>query len=88
MEYQSIHLTTYSGKILMPHIMLSEMRFIKRKLGRSSRNNETLKSLIRLLKWTEKFYSVNLIEIQEKLSHYQGKVAVLCRRNDINAVLD
>ncbi len=47
-----------------------------------------MKSLIRLLKWTEKFYSVNLIEIQEKLSHYQGKVAVLCRRNDINAVLD
>ena len=63
-------------------------RFIKRKLSRNSRNNETLKSLVHLLKWTKKFYNVNLIEIKEKLTHYQSKVLVLSRKNDIKAILD
>lgn len=63
-------------------------RFIKRKLSRNDRNNETLKSLVDLLKWTKKFYKVNLIEIREKLAHYQSKVVVLSSRNDIKAILD
>ena len=63
-------------------------RFIKRKLSRNNENPETLKSLIALLKWTEKFYHVNLIEISEKLAHYQNKVTVLHGRNDIKAILD
>jgi len=63
-------------------------RFIKRKLSGNSRNNETLRSLIHLLKWTKKFYDVNLIEIKEKLTHYQSKVVVLRCKNDIKAILD
>lgn len=63
-------------------------RFIKRKLSRTSRKNETLKSLVHLLKWTKKFYNVNLIEIKEKLTHYQSKVVVLRCRNDTKAILD
>ncbi len=63
-------------------------RFIKRKLSRNSRNNETLKSLVHLLKWTKKFYAVNLIEIKEKLTHYQSKVVILSRKNDIKAMLE
>lgn len=62
-------------------------RFMKRKLSRNSRNNETLKSLVYLLKWTKKFYKVNLIEIREKLAHYQSKVVFLSSKNDINAIL-
>ncbi len=63
-------------------------RFIKRKLSRNSRNNETLKSLVDLLKWTKKFYNVNLIEIKEKLTHYQSKVVVLSCKTDIKAIVD
>jgi len=63
-------------------------RFIKRKLRRNSRKNETLKSLVHLLKWTKKFYNVNLIEIREKLTHYQNKVVVLSSKNDIKAILN
>lgn len=63
-------------------------RFIKRKFSRNSRNNETLKSLVELLKWTKKFYSVNLIEIKEKLAQYQSKVVVLSCKADIKAIVD
>lgn len=63
-------------------------RFIKRKLSKTSRKSETLKSLIHLLKWTEKFYNVNLVEIKEKLAAYQSKVRVLRCKEDIKAILD
>ncbi len=47
-----------------------------------------MKSLVHLLKWTKKFYAVNLIEIKEKLTHYQSKVVILSRKNDIKAMLE
>ena len=57
-------------------------RFIKRKLSRKSRRNETLKSLFLLLKWTKKFYNVNLVEIKEMLCNFQSKVITIRSRKE------
>ena len=63
-------------------------RFIKRKLSRSSRSNETFISLLQLLKWTKKFYNVNLLEIKDKLRNYQSKVIMICSRKDEQMMLN
>ncbi len=47
-----------------------------------------MKSLVDLFKWTKRFYSVNLIEIKEKLTHYQSKVVTLNCKTDIKAIVD
>lgn len=52
-------------------------RFFKRKLTGTGRKNETLSSLFSLLKWTKKFYSVNLPEIRNTLAKYENKVVTL-----------
>lgn len=52
-------------------------RFLKRKIQKTSRKNETLNSLISLLKWTKKFYKVNLPQIRSTLSKYETKVVTL-----------
>ena len=62
-------------------------RFIERKIHRNSRRNETLKSVIALLTWTEKFYRVNLPAIKEKLEGYPNKVVTLKSRENIAALL-
>ncbi|CCX37500.1 putative uncharacterized protein [Clostridium sp. CAG:1013] len=58
-------------------------RFFKRKFNRTNRKNETLSSLISLLKWTNKFYHVNLPQIRSILSKYETKVVTLSRKQDI-----
>ena len=62
-------------------------RFFKRKISRSSRKNETVRSLIALLKWTKKFYKVNLPEIQNMLLKYNDKVITLSQRKDIQQLV-
>lgn len=62
-------------------------RFIKRKLHRTSRKNESLTSLIRLLKWTRKFYAVNLPEIRAMLQDYEDKVVTIKSRKEIQDLL-
>lgn len=62
-------------------------RFIGRKIYKNSRHNETLRSVIDLLKWTKKFYNVNLVAIKEKLGNYQDKVVILKSKKDVNAIL-
>ena len=49
-------------------------RFIRRKLGIENGKKETLKSLINLLKWAEKYQSNNMMEIKEILKNYTDKV--------------
>ncbi|MBQ7060666.1 MAG: hypothetical protein IJM85_02665, partial [Clostridia bacterium] len=62
-------------------------RFLKRKLRRSSRRNESLDSLVKLLKWTGKFYRVNLPEIREALEPYSQKTIELKTKKEIRAFL-
>ena len=49
-------------------------RFIRRKLGIENGKKESLKSLIDLLKWTDKFQKVNLPKIRIFLESYSSKV--------------
>lgn len=51
-------------------------RFIRRKLGIEKGKKETVKSLISLLKWADKYQKVNLVEIKRILENYPGKVRV------------
>lgn len=52
-------------------------RFLKRKITRRDGEKESLCSVIRLLKWTKKFYRVNFPEIRKKLEQYDSKVVFL-----------
>lgn len=49
-------------------------RFIKRKLGREKRKKETIKSLMSLLNWMNKYHREDLIKINQILKKYDGKV--------------
>lgn len=49
-------------------------RFIRRKLGIEKGKKESLKSLIDLLKWADKFQKVNLPKIRISLESYSSKV--------------
>lgn len=59
-------------------------RYILRKLRRTGRKNENLKSLIALLKWTKKFYKVNLPQIRTVLEQYKEKAVELKSRKEVN----
>lgn len=62
-------------------------RFIKRKMNRESRKNETLKSLVSLLRWTKKFYRVNLPEIKNSLLPYENKIVSVSSKREISRIL-
>lgn len=49
-------------------------RFIRRKLGIENGKRETLKSLINLIKWADKYSKVNLVEIKKILQVHSDKV--------------
>lgn len=49
-------------------------RFIRRKLGIEKGKKETMKSLIRLLKWADKYQNMSLPEIKRILEKYPDKV--------------
>ena len=49
-------------------------RFIRRKLGLEKGKKETVKSLIDLLKWADKFQKENIVEIRKVLRQYSDKV--------------
>ncbi len=49
-------------------------RFFRRKLGLESGKKETFKSLWNLLRWTDKWQKVNLVEIRSILLKYPDKV--------------
>ena len=49
-------------------------RFVRRKLGLETGKKENLKSLRELLKWADKYQTVNLVEIRKLLIPYLDKV--------------
>ena len=49
-------------------------RFLRRKVGLEQGKKETLRSLIRLLRWADHYQNVNLAEIREMLIPYADKV--------------
>lgn len=49
-------------------------RFVRRKLGLEKGKKENLKSLRELLKWADKYQTVNLVEIRKLLIPYSDKV--------------
>lgn len=63
-------------------------RFIKRKLGIEKGKKENLKSLKNLLKWTDKFQTVNMVEIKSILQKYNNKVVLIKDTNAINNLLN
>lgn len=62
-------------------------RFIKRKINKTSRKTETIRSVFDLLKWTKKFYQVNLPAIRSILLQYENKVVTLSRKQEIQHLI-
>lgn len=62
--------------------------FFKRKLHKSSRKNESLRSLVSLLKWTDRFYKVNFLEIRQELDPYREKVFEVHSKEEIKHILE
>lgn len=62
-------------------------RFIKRKLKLETGKKETLKSLLELLKWTDKFQNENMKEIIKILKKYKEKVYFIRNKNDLQKIL-
>ncbi len=52
-------------------------RFVRRKLGLEQGKKETLKSLLRLLRWADKYQQIDLAEIGKRLAPYSDKVTEL-----------
>ena len=62
-------------------------RSINRALGIEKGKNETLKSVINLIKWTETFQNKNMKEIKTILDKYGDKVVWLYSRKDVQSIL-
>ena len=62
-------------------------RFIKRKLKLEASKKETLKSLLDLLKWTDKFQNEDMKEIIKILKKYKEKVYFIKDKNEIKKIL-
>ncbi len=62
-------------------------RFIKRKLGIEKGDKESLKSVVSLLKWTDKFQKVNRKEIENILAGYEDKTVWARSKKDIRGII-
>ena len=62
-------------------------RFIKRKLKLEISKKETLKSLLDLLKWTDKFQNEDMKEIIKILEKYKEKVYFIKSKKKIKEIL-
>jgi DNA topology modulation protein FLAR-related protein len=63
-------------------------RFIKRKLKLETCKKETLKSLLDLLKWTDKFQNEDMKEIIKILEKYKEKIYFIKSKKEINKILE
>ena len=63
-------------------------RFIKRKLRLEAGKKENLKSLLNLLKWTDKFQNKNMKEIIKIFEKYKEKVHFIKNKNEIKKILE
>ena len=72
-----------------PYIYKSRIiiRFLKRKVGLGKGKKETFKSLYNLLKWTNKYQSKNLKEINKILEKYENKVVWISSSREIDRIL-
>ena len=61
-------------------------RFVKRKLKLEISKKETLKSLLDLLKWTDKFQNENMKEIVKFLEIYKEKVYFIKNKKEIKEI--
>lgn len=59
-------------------------RFCKRKLMIEQGKKETLKTLVALLQWTDRFQKINLPAIYSAISNYQDKTVVLRSAKEID----
>ena len=62
-------------------------RFVKRKLKLETAKKETLKSLLDLLKWTDKFQNEDMKEIIKILKKYKEKVYFIKSKKEIKEIL-
>ena len=62
-------------------------RFVKRKLKLEISKKETLKSLLDLLKWTDKFQNENMKEIVKFLEIYKEKAYFIKNKKEIKEIL-
>ena len=62
-------------------------RFIKRKIGLEKGKKETLKTVCKLLKWTDTFQNTNMKEIIKILEPYKGKVVFIKKREEQTRIL-
>ena len=62
-------------------------RFLRRKLRLEPGKKETVKSLMSLLKWTDRFQTVNLVEIKKKLEPFSGKTMYLRSVKEVNEII-
>lgn len=62
-------------------------RFIRRKLRLEKGKKETLKSVIKLLKWTDTFQNVNMREIQKILEPHTDKTVWLTSSSDVKRIV-
>ena len=62
-------------------------RFVKRKLKLETAKKETLKSLLDLLKWTDKFQDEDMKEIIKILEKYKEKVYFVKSKKEIKEIL-
>ncbi len=62
-------------------------RSIRRKLGIDKGKNETLKSVVNLLKWTDTFQEKNVPEIRKILEKYSDKVVWLKSKSELSLIM-
>lgn len=63
-------------------------RTIKRKLGLEKGKKETLKSVYKLLKWTDTFQNKSMPEIRKILSAYPKKTVWVRNRKEAQSIID
>ena len=63
-------------------------RTIKRKLGLEKGKKETIKSVYKLLKWTDTFQNKSMPEIRKILSAYPKKTVWVRNRKEVQRIID
>lgn len=62
-------------------------RFLRRKLKLESGKKETIKSLIALLNWTDRYQNKKLVEIKKKLLSFPDKTIYLHSVKEVNEII-
>lgn len=62
-------------------------RFLRRKIGLEPGKSGNIRSLMSLIRWTEKFQKQNMKEIRKILDTYENKVEYITTTKEINALI-